>query len=68
MNIITKKTGAGHYEVIVTAGFEGKGKFTLTDMQILSDIQELQHNGAESELCHFDNFEEVKEYCLTQIS
>ena len=68
MNIITKKTGAGHYEVIVIVDFEEKGRFNLTDMQILSDIEEMKNDGFESELSHFETFEEVKQYCLNKVS
>lgn len=68
MNIITKKTGAGHYEVVVMVDFEEKGSFNLTDMQILSDIEEMKNDGFESELSHFETFEEVKQFCLSKIN
>jgi hypothetical protein len=68
MNIITKKTSAGHYTVTITVGGQEKGTFNLTDMQILSDIDEMNNNGFENQLSYFETFEDVKKYCLNKIS
>jgi hypothetical protein len=66
MNAILKKLGAGNYQITITKDFEKVGSFNLTDMQILSDIEEFKNSGFESELTHFQNFKEVENYCLTK--
>jgi len=50
MKILTNKTGAGHYELIVMVDFEEKGRFNLNDLQILSDIQEMKKDVKEIQI------------------
>ena len=65
--ISTKKTGAGHFEVNVYANREFLGSFETNDSTLVDDISELE-NGFESELMGFENFDELKNYCLSKIN
>jgi hypothetical protein len=60
--IITKKIGAGHFEVTVLQNHELVGTFTETSL--IDDIHEMINDGFEHELMHFETFQEVEDYCI----
>jgi hypothetical protein len=62
----TKKIGAGHFEINIYGNREFFGSFETNDSTLVDDISELE-NGFESELMNFENFDELKEYCLNKI-
>jgi hypothetical protein len=78
MKNLTEKTvflnqiGVGHYEVELIRDFETIGSFTTTDMQIVEDIKEMNSyiggTGFESNLTHFENFEEVLEFVESRVN
>lgn len=63
----TKKLGAGHFEVNVFSKSKFLGSFETNDSTLVDDISEIE-NGYESELMNFNNFEDLKNYCLTKIN
>lgn len=63
----TNKLSAGHFEVNIYAKHEFLGSFKTNDATLVDDISEIE-NGHESELMNFDNFEDLKNYCLTKIT
>ena len=65
--INTRKTGAGHYEVTIYS-FEKEVTFETTDMQIIDDIHIMKNDCFEHELCHFDSFEEIKEWANNKLN
>ena len=65
--IITKKTGAGHYKVTVMQDHNELGTFETTDMQLISDIEEMQQDGFEHELIMHETFEEVIKTCIERL-
>jgi len=67
LKIGVKKTGAGHYDVLVWQGSDYIGEFETTDMQLIDDISELD-NGFEEELVDFDSFSELKNYVLSKVN
>lgn len=67
ITLITKKTGAGHFKVIVNKDYDFAGEFNTTDMGLIDDIWELNNNGSENELYNYDDFETLKNDCLSMI-
>jgi len=65
--IITKKTGAGHFEVTVMQDHEELGTFETNNMGLIDDIYELNNDGQESDLMDHETFEEVIENCLNKL-
>ena len=65
--IITKKTGAGHFEVTVMQDHEELGTFETNNMGLIDDIYELNNNGQESDLMDHETFEELVETCLNKL-
>lgn len=65
--ILTKKTGAGNFQVTVFENHNELGTFETTDMQLIDDIEEMRNGGFESELMMHETFEEVIETCLNKI-
>ena len=66
--INTRKTGAGHYEVEIYNNYDKTVKFETKDMQIIDDINVMKNDGFEHELCHFDSFEEIKEWANNKLN
>ena len=64
--IITKKTGAGHFEVTVMQDHNELGTFETNNMGLIDDIYQLNNNGQESDLMDHETFEEVIENCLNK--
>ena len=65
--IITKKTGAGHFEVTVMQDHEELGTFETNNMGLIDDIYELNNDGQESDLMDHETFEELAETCLNKL-
>ena len=66
--IITRKTGAGHFKVIVMQDHNELGTFETNDMQLIDDIQEMNSDGFEHELEMHETFEEVIDTCLSKLN
>ena len=67
ISIFTTFKGAGHYEVSVFNNFENLGSYLETDMEHISDIDEMKNDGFESELSNSKTFEEVVETTLKRL-
>jgi len=65
--IITKKTGAGHFEVTVLQDHQELGTFETNNIGLIDDIYELNHHGKESDLMDHETFEELVETCLNKL-
>jgi hypothetical protein len=63
----TKKLSAGHFEVNIYGKYEFIGSFETNDATLVDDIYKLE-NGFESELMWFENFEELKQFCLNKLN
>lgn len=66
--IITKKTGAGHYQVTVFQDHNELGTFETNDMQLIDDIQEVQQDGFEQHLEMHETFEDVITTCIKNVN
>lgn len=66
--ILTKKTGAGHFNVTLFQNGTNLGNFDTTDMQLIDDISEMNDDGFESELIMHETFEEVITTCIKKIN
>ena len=66
--IITKKTGAGHFEVTVMQDHEELGTFETNNMGLIDDIYELNNDGQESNLMDHETFEELVKTCLNKLN
>ena len=66
--IITKKTGAGHFNVTVMQDHQEFGTFETTDMQLIDDIQEMNDDGNEIDLIMHNTFDEVVATCVKKIN
>ena len=65
--IITKETGAGHFEVTVIQNHEELGTFETNNMGLIDDIYELNNDGNERDLLDHETFEELVETCLNKL-
>ena len=62
----TKKLSAGHFEVNIYGKHEFIGSFETNDSTLVDDISQLE-NGFENDLMWFENFEELKQFCLNKL-
>ena len=65
--IITKETGAGHFEVTVMQDHNELGTFETNNMGLIDDIYELNNDGQESDLMDHETFKELVETCLNKL-
>jgi hypothetical protein len=63
-SIKATKIGAGQFKISVMRDWEDIGSFI--ENTHIDDIQEMIQEGFESNLSHFETFEEVENYCITK--
>jgi len=66
--VFTTQLGAGYYKVELSKDYEVVGSFETSDMELISDIDEMNNNGYKQDLIMFDDFEEVIEYVENSIN
>lgn len=63
-SITATKIGAGQFKISVMQDWENIGSFI--ENTHIDDIQEMIQEGSETNLYHFETFEEVEKYCITK--
>jgi len=64
--ITIKSLGRGHYQVNIWSGEVGTA-IQITDAQIIDDINIMKSDGFESELVHFETFNEIDKWAKEQL-